>query len=191
MKPLLRERAQQMRAAGADHALDLAQLRRRRRGHGDRLRLRVLQLDGVQQCSHRRADRGPVRRRRRRGRAPSASRRPASRGAVVEFGKPGASQQWPQRRIAERGPVELGEMRVAAGAVQQQGIADVVERRAVLAGRQRAIGGAGDHLKCHQISFRAVWPHVPPGSAKPAPAAADRLPRPAMLKTSAQEMARR
>ena len=70
----------------------------------------------------------------------------ASRWASLQFGKSGPPQQRPQRRIAERGPVEFGEMGVAAAccAIEQQGIADVVERRAVLPGRQRAVGGTGD-----------------------------------------------
>ena len=60
MKPFLRKRAQQMRAAGADHAL------RSRRGRARaparrRLGAGMAQLDRVQQRRHRRADRGPVR----------------------------------------------------------------------------------------------------------------------------------
>src|ERR1700722_17661852 len=44
---------------------------------------------------------------------------------------------------------------LVAGAIEQQGIADVVKRRAVFSGRQRAAGGAGHLMKCHWISFRA------------------------------------
>jgi hypothetical protein len=44
---------------------------------------------------------------------------------------------------------------VAAVVFQQQGIADIVQRRAVLPGRQRAAGGPGDLLKIHGSSFRA------------------------------------
>src|ERR1700681_3403488 len=42
-------------------------------------------------------------------------------------------------------------MRVAAMAAQQQGIADVVQRRGVLPRRQRAVGGSGGLLKTHEI----------------------------------------
>ena len=44
----------------------------------------------------------------------SASRSACSRDGIAQFGKPGPAQQRPQRRIAQRGPVELAEMRVAA-----------------------------------------------------------------------------
>src|ERR1700687_3201281 len=49
-------------------------------------------------------------------------------------------------RIAQRGAVELAQMRVAARGLEQHGVADVVQRRAVLAGRQRTVGGPGDVL---------------------------------------------
>ncbi|OIQ76886.1 hypothetical protein GALL_414290 [mine drainage metagenome] len=157
-----------MRAAAADHPLDLGKAGRRHRLAG-RLRTGMVQFDRIQQRRHRLADRGPVRRlvvaRPDQCRAQALQPR-----AVVQFGKPGPPQQRAQCRIAGCGPVEFGEMGVAAGAIQQQGIADVIERRAVLAGRQRAVSGPGEFLKRHESSFRAVWPHVPPGPAQPAPA---------------------
>jgi hypothetical protein len=57
-------------------------------------------------------------------------------------------------------------MAVAAVVFQEQGIADVVERRAVLAGRQRPAGGAGDLLKIHGSSFSAT-PAGFPATCKP------------------------
>jgi len=42
-------------------------------------------------------------------------------------------------------------MRVAAVVAQQQGIADLVQRRTFLLGRQRAVGGARNMLKSHEI----------------------------------------
>ena len=107
----------------------------------------------------------------------SASRSRCSRGSSRNSGKPGPPQQRPQRRIAQRGPVEFAEMRVAAGVVQQQGIADIVKRRAVLPGRQRAVGGTGELLKSHEISFRAQLIARSPGSAGVATAAAADLPK--------------
>src|SRR6202035_3997100 len=61
-----------------------------------------------------------------------------------------------------------GQMLVAAMMLAQQGIADLVQRRAVLAGRQRATGGAGKILKPHEMSFRATTSRVPP-AARTAP----------------------
>ena len=177
---VIAERAQQVRAAASDHPLDLGKARRRlaARRQADGLRLGMVELDRVQQRRHRLADRGPVRRlvvaRPDQGRAQALQPR-----RVVQFGKPGPPQQRAQRRIAERGPVEFGEMRVAAGAVQQQGIADVIERRAVLPGRQRAVGGPGEVLKRHEISFRAIWPHVPPAAPIRVPRRPTLLPGPA------------
>ena len=162
MKPFLRERAQQMRPAGADHRLDLGEIRRAA-GHGKRLRPGMPERDGIQQRRHRRPDRGPVRRRL----VARGSKRGAQAGQpafVAQFGEAGPAQQRPQRGIAERGPVEFSEMRVAAGIAVQQGIADVVERRAVLAGRQGAIGGTGEIAKMHgNLSPRAL----PTGNARP------------------------
>src|SRR5258707_5477547 len=70
---------------------------------------------------------------------------------VLYLEKPGPAQQRAQRGIAERGLVEFGEVLVAAASVQQHGIADIVQRRAVLAGGQRAVGGPGNMLKTHEI----------------------------------------
>src|SRR3977135_4235927 len=66
-------------------------------------------------------------------------------------------------------------MLVAAVMAQQQGIADVVQRRAVLPGRQRAVGGTGNMLKSHETSFRAISSHVPRAAPNPPSAAAARL----------------
>src|SRR5882762_7004155 len=162
-----------MRSRGADDAFDLAKVRRARRCRC-RLGPGVLQIDGVQQVRDRLADRGPVRLR--------VVARPDKRLAqalqarlVAQFGKPGPAQQGPQRRIGERGLVELAEVRVAAGMVQKQGVADVVERRAVLAGRQGTVGGSGDAMKIHYSFFlSSSLSHVPPGPPNPYPW----LPRP-------------
>src|SRR6266446_7976708 len=61
-------------------------------------------------------------------------------------------------------------MRVAAARAQQHRIADVIQRRAVLPGRQRAVGGTGEMLKTHRVPsdffratlkrFRAKWTPV-------------------------------
>ncbi len=141
------ERPQQMRAAGADHAFDLGETGRAL-GHRRRLRAGMADIDGVQQRRHRLADRGPVRRfvvARGEERLAQAFQPPL----LAQLGQPGAAQQRPQRRIAERRPVELAKMRIAAARVQEHRIADVIERRAVLPGRQRAVGGAGEMLKTH------------------------------------------
>jgi hypothetical protein len=82
---------------------------------------------------------------------------------VAQFRQTDPAQQRPQRRISERRPVEFGEMGVAA-LVQQHGIADVIQRRAVLPDRQRAVGGPGEMLKVHGVSFRAA---LVAGSPKP------------------------
>ena len=167
------ERTQQMRPAGPDHRLDLGK-GGRAAGHGKRLRPGMAELDRVQKRRHRRPDGGPVRRR--------LVARGSERGAqgsqpalVAEFGKPGPAQQRAQRGIAERGPIELSEMRVAAGIFAQQGIADVVQRRAVFPGRQGATGGTGEIAKMHEnFSPR-------PGAA---PAETRRHPLPDTPKTS-------
>jgi hypothetical protein len=100
----------------------------------------VLQIDGIQEIRDRLADRGPVRRRIIARPGQRLAKRPQTR-LVAQLGEPGPAQQRPQRRIAERGPVELGAVRVAAGGLEKQAIADVIQRRAVLAGRQRTVGG--------------------------------------------------
>src|SRR5712671_158540 len=160
-----------MRSRGADDAFDLAKVRRARRCRR-RLGPGVLQMDGVQEVRDRLADRGPVRLR--------VVARPDQRLAqalqarlVAQFGKPGPTQQGPQRRIGERGLVELAEVRVAAGMVQKQGVADVVEGWAVLAGRQGTVGGSGDAMKIHYSFFlSSPLSHVPPGPPNPLPMAA-------------------
>ena len=136
-----------MRAAGADHAVDLAP------DVGARPRVAAPSaglgwLSSIVSSSA--ATGGPIAA--QSGSASSrarisASRSDVRRGVVAQFGQPGPAQQRAQRRIAERGPVELGEMRVAAAIGSGAGVADVVERRAVLPGRQRAAGGAGDMVR--------------------------------------------
>src|SRR5260370_7199034 len=53
-------------------------------------------------------------------------------------------------------------MGVAAAVVQQHGIADVIQRRAVLPGGQRAKRRAGEILQAHAVSFsRNGEPRLP------------------------------
>src|SRR4029079_16258128 len=59
-----------------------------------------------------------------------------------------------QGRIGERRPVEFPEMGIAAEVFLEHGIADVVERRAVLLGGQGAKEGAAEMFKAHAVSFR-------------------------------------
>src|SRR5581483_3953400 len=103
------------------------------------------ELDGVEQLGDGLADRLPV----RLGLVARLTDRVLqgahSRG-IGQFGQAGAAQQRAQRRIAERRAVELAEMGVAAMAVEQQRIADVVQRRPVFPGGQRAPGVTGDLL---------------------------------------------
>ena len=76
---------------------------------------------------------------------------------VAQLRQSGTAQQRAQRRVAKRGPIEFSEMGVAAGIVQQQGIADVIQRRPGLGHRQCAVGGPGDALECHEIGVpRAI-----------------------------------
>jgi hypothetical protein len=129
-------------------------------------------LDRVEQRRDRRADRGPVRNL-VVARPDQRLAQPLQAGRVTEFAEPGPPQQRAQSGIAERGLVELGEMGIAAGAVEQQGIADVIERRAVLPGRQRAVCGSGDLAKRHHIFFRNFRPcdgvaRSPPWPRRPA-----------------------
>jgi hypothetical protein len=49
-------------------------------------------------------------------------------------------------------------MRIAAGRVEQQRVADVIQGRAVLGRRQRAACGTGKILKTHALSFRKILP---------------------------------
>ena len=141
---VLGERAQQMRAAAADHAA------RSRRGRAPGPAPRPAAGWGGAHRYRPSARRSGAPTAAQSGSASSRARVSASRSAcqpafVAQRRQPGPAQQRPQRRIAERGPVELAEMGVAAAVVQQHGIADVVQRRAVLPGGQRAEGGAGDN----------------------------------------------
>ena len=79
-----------------------------------------------------------------------AWRSAASRDGVVQFGEPGPAEQGPQGRVAERGPVELDEMLVAAGAIGQQ--RDRRHRRAT--GRLFAPSARGRRLRpFHETPF--------------------------------------
>ena len=125
----------------------------------DLRRLRVAHADIGHQFGDRRTDRGPVR---RVGVAGMGQRlaQPLQPAFVLQGRQPGAAEQRPQRRVAERGLVEFAEMGVAAAVVQQQGIADVVQRRAVLPGGQRPKRRTGKILETHAVSFsRNGKPH--------------------------------
>ena len=123
---------------------------------------RVRQFNSVQQRRHRLADRGPVRRLVVAGPDQGGTQR-AQGGLVAQFGQPGTAQQRAQRRVAERGPVELAKMGVAAAVFEQQGVAHFIQRRAVLPGGQGAKGRPGDVSKIHPKSFRQVFPASPSG----------------------------
>ena len=141
-----------MRPAGPDHALDLGEVGRFCRRHRRR-RLGMTDLDALHQFGDGLTDRFPV----RRVVVAGAGQRLAQRlqaAFVAQLRQAGTAQQRTQRGVAERGPIEFSEMGIAAGIVQQQGIADVIQRRPVLAGGQRAVGGAGEILKAHAVSFR-------------------------------------
>ena len=168
-----------MRAAVADHAFDLGQRRAPAAGGAARLRAADAAARWYRAAPRPAGRSRPSPAPRRRAPRINASRRRLQPRRVVQFGQPGPAQQRPQRRIAERGPVEFGEMRVAAALAEQQRIADVVERRAVLSGRQRAAGGAGEILKSHRMFFPAARSpsHASRSARRPdlSPAAAERL----------------
>ena len=144
---------QQMPGRDADRVFDLGHAGRARR-RGQRRRLRMPHADAVHQFRDRLADRRPV----RLGVVAGPCQRLAQRaqpGFIPQRREAGPPQQRPQRGVAERGPIKLAEMRVAAGIVLQEGIADVIERRPVLPHRERAERGAGKILKPHAVSFPA------------------------------------
>ena len=86
----------------------------------------MAQRDAVDQFGDRTADRLPVRRRIVAGEHQRlAQRREARR--LFQLRQAGPAQQSAQCGIAERGSVELGQMRVAAAGLAQDGIADLVE----------------------------------------------------------------
>jgi hypothetical protein len=73
----------------------------------------VGQLDRVDELGDGRADHGPV----RLGLVAGAGQRRAKRlqaGFIAQVGESGPAQKRPQRRIAERCPIEFAKMRVAA-----------------------------------------------------------------------------
>ena len=169
------ERAQQMRAAGPDHRLDLGERRARAQARSagaawdaDSSMVSSSAATGapIAAQSGEASSRALVK---RRAQEPS-------RGLVAQFRKPGPAQQRPQRRIAERGPVEFRQMRVAAIGLPA---AAGDRRRRTATGRpsrrQCAVGGPGNLLKTHEISFRAGVRRVAPESsarsvARPPPA---------------------
>src|SRR5215472_11094532 len=95
-------------------------------------------LDPVQKLRYRLANDDPIRRlvvaRPDQGLAKSLKPR-----WLVKLRQPGSPQQRSQRRVTQRGLVEFGEVRIAAGAVQEKGVADVIQRWSVLPGRQCAV----------------------------------------------------
>jgi hypothetical protein len=122
------------------------------------------ELNAVEEVGDRPADRVPVRRLVVAGPDQRLAQRLHS-GGVGEFRQAGAAEQGAERRVAECGLVEFGEMGVAAASVQQQGVAEVVERRAALVGCQCADGGTGEILKTHDVSFaRTLCRKSPPAS---------------------------
>jgi len=141
-----------MLRAIADHAVDLSALRH---GGGERHRRRlgVVERDAVDETGDRLPDRRPVGLGLVAGLGEGRAQ-PRQHPLVAQLGQAGAAEQDPQRGIAEGGPVEFGEMRIAAGRIRQYGIADVVKRGAVLPRRQRPAGGAGKIMKAHEIPGR-------------------------------------
>ena len=52
---------------------------------------------------------------------------PGQFACVAQLGQSGPAEQHPQCGIAERGLVEFGQMRIAAGWTRQHGIADLIK----------------------------------------------------------------
>ena len=105
MKPFLANERSRCAPQLADDPLDLGAFRRARRGRR-RGRLGVVDLDIRHQFGDGRADRRPV----RLGIVAGVGQgfaKPGQSGLVAERGQAGPAQQWPQRRIAERRPVEF------------------------------------------------------------------------------------
>ena len=166
------ERAQQMRAAVADRAFDLGRASAPRAGAAARLGLRMLSS----MVSSRSATGWPI----AAQSGASSSRAGDQRLAqaveprrVAQFGQPGPAQQRPQRRIAERGPVEFGQMRVAAGGVAAAGD----RRRHRATGRPSGPSARGRrHRRNPENSWnffpavRALPSHASPDAARPASA---------------------
>ena len=127
-----------MCGAAADRLVDLAGIRRAgrcgaRRGPG------MPDADAVHQGGHRRPDRGPVR----------GLLGAGAQDCRAQFGEPflvlqrrqaGPPQQRPQRRVAERGPVELAEMGVAAGVFQAPTPSRIPPTTAICRRSRRATG---------------------------------------------------
>ena len=92
----------------------------------------------VDQGGHRPADGEPVRVRLIAGRDNGVAQGVELR-RVVQLRQPGAREQRPKRRVGERRLVELAQMRIAAARAEQQRVAQVIERRSGLGGRQRPV----------------------------------------------------
>ena len=163
MKPLLPNERNRCAPQIADHGFDLGQVRRARRSRGAAFGLRMLQRRWYRAAPPpaRRSRPSPAPHRRAPGSAPRAARAAAARRAVRTARSGAAAAAAPDCR-ARSGRIwpDAGRRRRA---LQQQGIADVVQRRAVLPGRQRAVGGAGKILKIHEILSARRFAHVPPG----------------------------
>ncbi|MGY4599442.1 hypothetical protein ACVWXL_007188 [Bradyrhizobium sp. GM22.5] len=161
-KAIFAVRAQQMLRAVADHAVDLRLLRHGAGEHGRR-RLGMIQRDAVDEIGDGLADRCPIGLGLVAG-AHQGLAQPGQFAFVAQLGQPGPAEQYPQCGIAERGLVELGQMRIAAGRNRQYWIADVVKRGAVLPRRQRPAGGAGKILKAHEITWSRELAGGPAGA---------------------------
>lgn len=119
-------RAEQMLCAVADRAVDLRALRHGG-GEGHRRRPGVVECDAVDEIGDRPPDRRPVGLGLVAG-VDECLPQSGQPGFVAQLGQAGAAEQDAERRIAECGLVEFGQMQIAAGRVRQYGIADVVKR---------------------------------------------------------------
>ena len=153
MKPFLANEPQQMRAAAADHPLDLGADRARAAVAAAGCGLGWLHLDIGHQLGDRGADRGPVRLGLVAG-LRSAPRAGAEPLLVPQRGQPGPAQQRPQRRIAQRRPIEFAEMgsppRYFSSTGSQTSYSDGPSFRAVSA-RKAAPAMV---VEAHAVSFR-------------------------------------
>ena len=177
-----------MRGAVADHALDLGERAARRRWPAP-----ARASDATARWC--RAARRPA------GRSPPSPASASSRArdqrlaqarpaapASRQFGQAGAAQQRPQRRIAERGPVEFAEMGVAAMAVEQQRD----RRRRTATGRPSGPSARGRRRRRNTESSCKLFRALPsPGRRRPRPARRRRLPKPASRSKSYHECRRK
>jgi hypothetical protein len=119
----------------------------------------VLQVQGIQQFGDRLPDGSPVRLVIVAG---SSQRLPqeAKTAVVAQFRQAGLPQQGAQGRVSKCRLVEFGEVLVATVVAQEQRVAQVVQGRSLLPGRQRPVGGAGEIPNTHESLFRAALPRV-------------------------------